>query len=121
MKKVLLLSLFVMVFSNEVYGKHEDHKHDAFYRNSRIGKGINLGNAFEAPTEGEWGVRLEKAYFDIIAKAGFNSVRIPIRWSAHAKSTPALTGPQTATWRRVWELDADGQTRKGPRRRTWPR
>jgi 1-acyl-sn-glycerol-3-phosphate acyltransferase len=43
------------------------------------------------------------------------------RKRAHAKATPALTGPQTATWRRVWELDADDQTRKGPRRRTWPR
>jgi 1-acyl-sn-glycerol-3-phosphate acyltransferase len=43
------------------------------------------------------------------------------RKRAHAESTPALTGPQTATWRRVWELDAGDQTRKGPRRRTWPR
>lgn len=43
------------------------------------------------------------------------------RKRAHAERTPALTGPQTATWRRVWELDADGQTRKGPRRRSWPR
>ncbi len=43
------------------------------------------------------------------------------RRRAHAEATPALTGPLTATWRRVWELDADGPARKGPRRRTWPR
>ncbi|MGI9608047.1 MAG: lysophospholipid acyltransferase family protein [Acidimicrobiales bacterium] len=43
------------------------------------------------------------------------------RKRAHADETPALTGPRTASWRRVWELDADQQTRKGPRRRTWPR
>lgn len=43
------------------------------------------------------------------------------RKRSHAAETPALTGPQTATWRRVWELDADRQTRKSPQRRTWPR
>ncbi|MDW3178550.1 MAG: lysophospholipid acyltransferase family protein [Acidimicrobiia bacterium] len=43
------------------------------------------------------------------------------RKRAHAADTPSLTGPQTATWRRVWELDADRQTRKGPMRRSWPR
>ncbi len=43
------------------------------------------------------------------------------RKRAHALNTPALTGPQTATWRRVWELDADRQTRRSPLRRSWPR
>ena len=42
------------------------------------------------------------------------------RRRAHANETPPLTGPTTASWRRVWELDADHQTRKSPRRRTWP-
>lgn len=42
------------------------------------------------------------------------------RKRAHASSTPALTGPQTATWRRVWELDAE-QSPRGPKRRTWPK
>lgn len=43
------------------------------------------------------------------------------RQRAHSDATPALTGPTTASWRRVWELDASHQRRKGPRRRTWPR
>ena len=43
------------------------------------------------------------------------------RQRAHSDTTPALTGPMTASWRRVWELDASHQRRKGPRRRTWPR
>ena len=42
------------------------------------------------------------------------------RKRAHVEDTPQLTGPQTASWRRVWELDAEQQKRKGPRRRTWP-
>ncbi|MBN1653432.1 MAG: glycoside hydrolase family 5 protein [Deltaproteobacteria bacterium] len=54
----------------------------------RLGRGINLGNALEAPYEGKWGVSLDESYFQIIAEAGFNSIRIPIRWSGHAKMEP---------------------------------
>ena len=53
-----------------------------------IGRGINLGNALEAPHEGDWGIRIEAGYFAKIREAGFDSVRIPIRWSAHASKTP---------------------------------
>lgn len=53
-------------------------------QNERLGQGVNLGNMLEAPTEGEWGLKVEEAYFDLIADAGFDSVRVPIRWSTHA-------------------------------------
>lgn len=54
-----------------------------------FGRGVNLGNALEAPNEGDWGVTLKEEYFDLIKEAGFQSVRIPARWSAHAdKSAP---------------------------------
>ncbi len=43
------------------------------------------------------------------------------RKRSHADATPPLTGPRTASWRRVWELDADRNHRRGPRRRSWPR
>jgi endoglucanase len=49
-----------------------------------LGRGVNLGNMLEAPREGAWGVRLEARYFRLIQVAGFDSVRIPVRWSAHA-------------------------------------
>lgn len=51
---------------------------DAFYQNARLGKGVNPGNALEAPEEGQWGMRLEESYFDPIAAAGFNLVRLPV-------------------------------------------
>jgi len=47
-------------------------------------RGVNLGNALEAPVEGAWGVTLQEEYFALIKGAGFTAVRIPIRWSAHA-------------------------------------
>ncbi len=48
-----------------------------------LGKSMNLGNALEAPTEGAWGVVLKEAYFSHCRSLGFQSVRIPVRWSAH--------------------------------------
>ena len=55
------------------------------------GRGVNLGNALEAPREGEWGVTLRESYFDAIRTAGFDSVRIPVRWSAHAQAAAPYT------------------------------
>lgn len=67
---------------------------DAHAMARRLGRGVNLGNALEAPAEGEWGVTLRREYFDAIAEAGFDSVRVPIKWSAHAaKESPYTIDP----------------------------
>lgn len=59
---------------------------DAHAANKRLGRGINLGNALEAPREGAWGVTLKAEYFQAIKAAGFDSVRLPVKWSAHAEA-----------------------------------
>ncbi len=51
-----------------------------------LGRGINLGNMFDAPREGDWGVRFEPGYVEKIA-GRFDTVRLPVRWSNHADST----------------------------------
>jgi endoglucanase len=48
-------------------------------------RGINLGNMLEAPNEGEWGLFVQEEYFDLIKEAGFDFVRLPVRWFAHTK------------------------------------
>lgn len=53
---------------------------------SPIGRCINMGNGLEAPSEGEWGFTIQEDHFRVIAEAGFDSVRIPVRWSAHAET-----------------------------------
>jgi endoglucanase len=52
----------------------------------QLGRGINLAGGLDAPREGEWGITLEESYLAAIKQAGFNSVVIPIRWSAHASN-----------------------------------
>lgn len=56
---------------------------DAVAQAARLGRGVNLGNALEAPEEGAWGMVIEPAFFSLIHDAGFDTVRVPIRWSAH--------------------------------------
>lgn len=52
-------------------------------------RGINLGNGFDAPTLGAWGVTLGEAHFEMAEAAGLDHVRLPVRFSAHAeKSAP---------------------------------
>lgn len=58
---------------------------------SPIQECLNLGNMLEAPREGEWGLRVQRDYLPIIAAAGFDTVRIPIRWSAHAEEQAPYT------------------------------
>ncbi|MDB4883025.1 MAG: glycoside hydrolase family 5 [Gemmatimonadetes bacterium] len=56
-----------------------------------IGRGVNFGNMFEAPTEGAWGLTVTDAFIDAASAAGFTSVRLPVRWSNHASADAPFT------------------------------
>ena len=58
----------------------------AFDKNEELGRGINLGNMFEAPSENEWGNPFNDEYMQLIADLGFDHVRIPIRWEPATRS-----------------------------------
>jgi endoglucanase len=51
-------------------------------------RGINMGNTLEVPDDEDWGFELTPGYFEQIWAAGFQSVRLPVQWSAHL-SDPA--------------------------------
>jgi endoglucanase len=68
---------------------------DPFAQNKKLGRGVNFGNCLEAPAEGDWGFFVEKRFFKLIKDAGFQSVRIPIRWSTHAAATAPYTIDKT--------------------------
>ena len=71
---------------------------------ARMGRGINLGNTLEPPTEGGWNNPAAKeSYFDAYVEAGFTTVRIPVTWDKHT----AANSPYTvdASWlNRVEEI-----------------
>jgi aryl-phospho-beta-D-glucosidase BglC (GH1 family) len=70
-----------------------------------LGRGINLGNALDAPREGEWGVVLEESYFQAIKEAGFDTIRLPVKWSSHASHSPPFTIDPKFFERVDWAID----------------
>ena len=81
MEKTVLAGVIALFLFSGLYA----FETNAFVQNQKLGRGINLAYALEAPDhEGSWGVTLKEEYFKEIARKGFQTVRIPIRWSDHA-------------------------------------
>jgi endoglucanase len=80
-------------------------KPDVFAANKALGRGINFGNALEAPNEGDWGMKIEAEYFKAIKAAGFQTVRVPVKWSAHAAADAPYTIDPKFFERIDWVLD----------------
>lgn len=89
MKKLItfVFTLFILVtaFAQE--------RKKAFEINERLGRGINMGNAFEAPSETAWSNPWKPEYFRIMSELGFTHVRVPIRWEPADRSMS--TAPYT--------------------------
>ena len=88
--KRLISFIFIMVLAISGYAQGETK---AWEMKERLGRGINMGNMFEAPTETEWGNPWKPEYFRIIADLGFTHVRLPVRWETAVRSsaTPPYT------------------------------
>lgn len=73
---------FLLVFATLVSASAASD--DVFAQQRRLGRGLNMGNSLEGPKEGAWGHVIQDEDFPRIKAAGFASVRIPVKWSAHA-------------------------------------
>lgn len=91
MKKSVLVLAF-LVIGNSLISVHGQQL-NIFELNKKIGKGINMGNMFEAPSESAWGNPFRDDYFKRIADLGLNHVRIPIRWDVPERTQQ--TAPYT--------------------------
>ncbi len=78
-----LTALFLILFA---LNSTAQNREKAFEINSKLGRGVNYGNMFEAPTETAWGNPWRTKYAGMIADLGFNHVRIPIRWEPSDRS-----------------------------------
>ncbi len=97
-----LLLAFTLTFAATLRAAEPE---DIFKTAKRLERGVNLGNALEAPREGEWGLTLKAEYFAKIAHAGLRSVRIPISWSSHAAAEPPYTIDPKFFERIDWAVD----------------
>ncbi len=99
------ISLFALPAAWPVVKAGSKPAADVHAANRRLGRGINLGNALEAPREGDWGVRLKAGYFKAIKDAGFDTVRLPVRWSAHAEAAAPYTIEPKFAARVDWAIE----------------
>jgi endoglucanase len=56
-----------------------------------LDRGVNFGNMLEPPNEGEWGLTVIEEFFDAAVNGGFDTVRLPVRWSNHASVNAPYT------------------------------
>lgn len=55
---------------------------------------MNIGNALDAPKGVPGDVTMKEEYFDIIKKAGFDSVRLPVRFSDYVNKNTYILDEQ---------------------------
>ena len=58
---------------------------------SPVKRCMNMGGALEAPNEGEWGYSVRREDFARLKAAGFDTVRLPVKFSAHADQSPPFS------------------------------
>lgn len=82
------IAFLLILFSISALAQNREHAYEV---NQRLGRGINYGNMFEAPSESEWGNPWKPEYAKIISGLGFQHIRIPVRWETRTASTPPYT------------------------------
>jgi aryl-phospho-beta-D-glucosidase BglC (GH1 family) len=78
-----LLFFLLVLFTGQAFGQLKPW--DAVMQ---MQKGINLGNTLEPPNEGDWAPRAQEYFFDMYNTAGFQVVRVPVRWDLHTDGMP---------------------------------
>jgi endoglucanase len=72
-------------------------------------RGINLGNALDAPREGAWGVTIQPGHFSMAKAAGLDHIRLPVRFSAHAEEHAPFEIESALLDRVDWVLEQAAQ------------
>lgn len=67
--------------------------------NARLGKGINLGNSWDSDgknckDDNCWSNPIDDGDFKIIKDAGFNSIRLPVRWQRYSNYETHTVDPE---------------------------
>ncbi len=92
MRKLHLFTTIILLYVLTLSGLAQNRQ-TAFDMNVRLGRGVNMGNCFEAPSETEWGNPWKPEYFKIMHDLGFDHVRLPVRWEPAERSM--ATAPYT--------------------------
>jgi endoglucanase len=84
-KALLLLALALLAPAPALAQKPAPASEAAWRITAAMGQGVNFGNIFEAPKEGDWGLRIRDDFFALVGEGTpIQSVRLPVRWSNNA-------------------------------------
>ena len=72
---------------------------------SDLKRGMNFGDAMDAPNEGEWGWTISSTDFQAVRAAGFDHVRVPMRISSHADVKAPYAIEKRFLHRMDWAVD----------------
>lgn len=68
---------------------------DPYAQARALGKGVNFGNLLDAPVEGDPGwtdvPAIQESHFTLARSSGFDSVRLPVKFSGHALARSPYT------------------------------
>ncbi|KXX71522.1 sulfatase-like hydrolase/transferase [Flammeovirga sp. SJP92] len=81
MKKIILL--YILFFSSLLL-QAQTPAHDMA---KKLGNGYNFGNVMSAKNEGDWADPITEFMMDDVANAGFDHIRLPVRWGSHTTET----------------------------------
>ncbi|NLR91123.1 sulfatase-like hydrolase/transferase [Flammeovirga agarivorans] len=84
--KELLLTLLLLSFFTKDYAQTPAHE-----MATRLGTGYNFGNVMSANNEGDWAAPIEEFMMDDVAEAGFDHIRLPVRWGSHTSENAPYT------------------------------
>ena len=90
----LVAALLAIVWPSSILCAAADvNLNDPFAVNKLIGRGINIGNALDREVEldDEWSFIVKDEHFQAIKDAGFDSVRLTVRWSTRTLAEPPYT------------------------------
>jgi endoglucanase len=68
-------------------------------------RGMNFGDAMDAPNEGDWGWTISASDFEVVRQAGFDHVRIPMRIASHAAGEAPYWIEKRFLHRMDWAVD----------------
>jgi len=99
---VILVLLFIIIScdSSREHAKKEQEsikREDAFNMNERLGRGVNLSSNGR--------LNIQEEDFQAIKDAGFNSIRLPVRWSAYSLEEPPYTIEPSWFEKVDWAID----------------
>lgn len=73
---------------------------------ARLKRGVNFGNSWEAEP-GTWGIKYDVNDVELVAKQGFDHIRVPVAWHFHLENgaiKPALLAELEPVLKRALEL-----------------